>query len=48
MSINKVIAGAYQLECVIVEGDQEITQLVKELEQEEIRRAFEESDNLPF
>lgn len=35
-----------ELEKVIVEGDQDITQLVKDLEQEEINKAM--NDDLPF
>ncbi|WHY75695.1 hypothetical protein QNH20_16365 [Neobacillus sp. WH10] len=44
--INKELSYRAELEKVIVEGDQDITQLVKELEIEEWNKSM--NDNLPF
>lgn len=44
--INKELSYRAELEKVIVEGDQDITQLVKNLEQQELYDSM--NDNLPF
>ncbi|MFJ5716514.1 hypothetical protein [Neobacillus sp. NPDC093127] len=44
--IKKDLSYRAQLEKVIVEGDQDITELVKVLEREELNRTM--NDNLPF
>ncbi|MBT2696331.1 hypothetical protein J7E79_02630 [Bacillus sp. ISL-40] len=45
--IQKVMSHRAELEKVIVNGDQDITQLVKDLERDIIRKIMNE-DNLPF
>jgi len=44
--IKKELSFRVQLEKVIVEGDQDITKLVKDLEQQELENTL--NDNLPF
>jgi hypothetical protein len=46
--IKKEMSYHAKLEKVIANGDQDITELVKELEKQEWRKNYEAADNLPF
>jgi hypothetical protein len=46
--IKKEMSYHAQLEKIIINGDQDITELVKELEKQEWRKNYEAADNLPF